>query len=207
MTSRKPGKQRRREILETMLRMAGEFGPDRVTTKTLAEHVGVTEPALYRHFPSGKPEMWRALATVVGERMQSAWRCAVGGEPSAVARLRNLVSAQLRLMATIPALPAILFSRALHRDNAALRAGMAEVAGRFHARLEQTLDEGRQSGELRRDIDPDAAAWLLISVIQGTAIRWSLSERSFDLEREGARVLEVALDGLRAAPFHAGEPD
>lgn len=191
---------RRDAILEAMLAMVGEEGPDRVTTRRLAERVGVTEPALYRHFPGGKAEMWRALAAVVGERMQAAWREALGTAGSgATARLHALVTAQLRVIATTPALPAILFSRTLHRDNAALRAGLGEVGGRFHARLEQLVAEGQAAGELRAGCDPDAAAWLLISTIQGTAIRWSLSDRAFPLEREGARVLAVALDGLRPA--------
>lgn len=195
------GTARRDAIIETMLVMVGEEGPDGVTTRRLAQRVGVTEPALYRHFPGGKAEMWRALAMVVGERMQDAWRQALAAaETGAAERLRALVTAQMRVIETTPALTAILFSRALHRDNAALRAGVGEVGGRFHARLEQILAEGQAAGELRSTCDADAAAWLLISTIQGTAIRWSLSDRAFDLERAGTRVLDVALEGLLSAP-------
>lgn len=195
---RKAGPERRREILASMLEMAGEAGAERVTTRALARRVGLSEPALYRHFPGGKAEMWRALAGHVGERMQEAWRRALAGTEGAPAQLRALIGAQLGLMASLPALPTILFTRALHRDNAPLRAGIAEVGGRFHARLEQIIAEGQRRGELRADADPDAAAWLMISVAQGTAMRWWLNERAFDLAAEGARILETALAGLEA---------
>lgn len=198
MTQRKTGDERRREILAAMLAMAGEEGADRVTTRALARRVGISEPALYRHFPGGKAEMWRALAGLIGEHMQDAWRRALAGVTGAPEQLRALVIAQIGLMASLPALPAILFTRALQRDNAALRAGIAEVAGRFHARLEQIIAEGQRRGELRGGADPDAAAWLLISVAQGTAMRWWLSERAFGLEAEGTRILETALDGFLA---------
>ncbi|WP_435099414.1 TetR/AcrR family transcriptional regulator [Arhodomonas sp. AD133] len=189
--------RRRREVVETMLDMAASHGPDRVTTRLIAQRLGVSEPALYRHFPDGKPGMWQALAGVVSERMKAAWRSALATAPvSAPERLRALVTCQLDLIAATPALPAILFSRTLHRDNAALRTGIAAVAARFHARLEQIVEDGRRKGELREDLDADAVAWLLISVVQGTAIRWSLSDRGFDLEREGARVLDTALNGI-----------
>lgn len=191
--------QRRNDILEAILVMTAEKGLDGVTTRALAERLGVTEPALYRHFPGGKSEMWRALAVLVGERMQAAWRRALeqtGTEP--LERLRALVHAQLWIIQEIPALPAILFSRTLHRDNDALRAGVAEVAGRFHARLEQLIGDGVARGEIRDNVDIDAAAWLLIAVVQGTAIRWSLAEHGFDLEHEGCRVMEVVLAGFRA---------
>ena len=193
---RKTGAERRQEILAAMLAMAGEEGAEQVTTRALAARLGLSEPALYRHFPGGKTEMWRALAGFVGEHMQEAWRRALSTVEGAPAQLRALITAQLGLMSSLPALPAILFTRALHRDNTALRAGIAEVAGRFHARLEQIVTEGQRRGELRPDINPDAAAWLLISVAQGTAMRWWLNERAFELEAEGARILETALAGL-----------
>lgn len=189
--------QRRAQILEAILAMTAERGADRVTTRALARRLGFTEPALYRHFPGGKSEMWRALAMLVGERMQAAWRRALehaGDAPPD--RIRALIRAQLRIIEDIPALPAILFSRTLHRDNAALRAGVGEVAGRFHARLEQLVADGVARGVMRDDLEADAAAWLLIALIQGTAVRWSLSERGFDLEREGCRLMEVALAGF-----------
>ncbi|HUF86691.1 MAG TPA: TetR family transcriptional regulator [Thermohalobaculum sp.] len=195
-TQRKTGTERRREILAAMLAMAADEGAEQVTTRALARRVGISEPALYRHFPGGKAEMWRALASFVGEHMQDAWRRALAHAQGAPAQLRALVTAQLGLMQSLPALPVILFTRALHRDNAALRAAMAEVAGRFHARLEQIVSAGQRRGELRRDVDPDTTAWLLISMMQGTTMRWWLNERSFDLGREGARLFETALTGL-----------
>jgi len=181
-----------------MLAMAGERGADRVTTRALADRLGVTEPVLYRHFPGGKTEMWRALATHVGEHMQAAWGQAVAeAEDGAVNRLRALVRAQLRTIAAIPALPGILFSRTLHRDNAALRAAIGELVGGLHGRITQIIAQGCADGDLPRDLEPDAAAWLLVSVVQGTAIRWSLSEHAFDLEREGLRVLNAALGPMQ----------
>ena len=187
----------REVIIQGMLEMTAEQGVDRVTTRALAKRLGVSEPTLYRQFAGGKAEMWRALAATLGERMQGAWHRALwnaGG--GALERLRALTQAQLHTVATTPALPAILFSRTLHRDNAELREGVRDVAARFHAHLEQIVIEGQRGAELRADVDASEAAWLLISAIQGTAIRWTLSEYSLDLEGEGRRVLEIALAGL-----------
>ncbi len=187
---------RKTQILETMLALAGDVGPDRVRTKALAERVGVTEPALYRHFPGGKGEMWRALAGFIGERMAGLWQAVLSTDAAAPERLRRLILAQLGMIKAIPGLPGILFSRALHAENPALRAGVAEVMGRLHGRLQATVEEGQRRGEIRADVDAEAAAWLLIAVAQGTAVRWSITERGFDIEAEGGRLLEVMLTGL-----------
>jgi len=194
---RKSRDERRREIIEAMLDLVAKQGADRVTTRMLASRLGVTEPALYRHFPAGKPQMWRALSATLGEIMERGWaRAQTRVEQSPSACLRGLIRVQMQTIVDVPALPAILFSRALHRDNAALRAAVGEIAARFHARVVTLIQHGQQASELRADVDADASAWLLISVVQGTAIRWSLGERDFDLVEEGTGVLDVALTGL-----------
>lgn len=194
---RKP--DRRTQILETMLRLAGEAGPESVRTKALAEEIGVSEPALYRHFPGGKAEMWGAVAGFIGERMASAWQRAADAEAPAPERLRQMIGAQLAFARSLPALPAILFSRALHEENPALRAGIAAVMARFHARLQAIVEDGVRRGEIRAEADAEASAWLLIAAVQGTALRWSLSGRSFDMEAEGRRIMEAAIRGLETA--------
>ena len=189
---------RRETIIDSMLEMTAEQGVDRVTTRALAKRLGVSEPTLYRQFAGGKAEMWRALAETLGEKMQKAWHSALwNAEDGAMERLRALTRAQLHLVATTPALPAILFSRTLQRDNAELRQGVGGVAARFHAHLEQIVIDGQRAGELKVDVSARDAAWLLISSIQGTAIRWILSEYTLDPEDEGRRVLEIVLAGLR----------
>jgi len=52
-------------------------------------------------------------------------------------------------------------------------------------------------GRLREQLDPDDAAYLILALIQGLAMRWSLSARNFDLVEEGIRLLDLQLDGFK----------
>jgi AcrR family transcriptional regulator len=54
------GAERRRAILETAIRMFAERGFRGVTTRELAQMVGVSEPVLYQHFPS-KRDLYSAI--------------------------------------------------------------------------------------------------------------------------------------------------
>jgi hypothetical protein len=69
---------------------------------------------------------------------------------------------------------------------------------RFQALLVDALTEGRSLGVYRGDLDPKDAAMLLISLIQGLAIRWSLGQRAFSLEAEGGRLLACQINLYRA---------
>lgn len=116
-----------------------------------------------------------------------------------IERLEGLVLLQLRLIHSTPAIPAILFSRELHAENDLLRKSVFYLLGRFHRAFADQVAQAHASGRLRGDVDSEDAAFLLVGLVQGLAVRWPLSGRSFGLVEEGARLLDVQL-GMLSAP-------
>src|SRR3546814_8881074 len=70
----------------------------------------------------------------------------------------------------------------------------------FHHRIERLIDAGQRDGAFRGAIDAKDAAFLVIGLVQGLVLRWSLIGRSFDLPTEGDRLLSVQLTTFSAAP-------
>ncbi len=195
MRIRKSAEARKAEIIDATLRLADKLGPDRLTTETIANAVGLTQPGVFRHFPK-KQDLWEAVAARVGAMMEARWKKAERGDTSAMNKIRALIIAQLRLIQSTPAIPAILFSRELHTKNKGLRTAFFGLMSRFHKLVSSLVTQACAMGELRDDIDPDDAAFLIIGLVQGLAVRWSISGRSFDLREEGSRLLELQLKGL-----------
>lgn len=195
MRTRKPAEARKAEIIDATLRLADKLGPDRLTTETIADAVGLSQPGIFRHFPK-KKDLWEAVAARVGSMMESRWKKAQNGDAPATDRIRALIGAQLRLIQSTPAIPAILFSRELHTKNKGLRTAFFGIMSRFHGLIAGLVAQACAAGELRDDLDPDDAAFLIIGLVQGLAVRWSISGRNFDLIEEGNRLLELQLAGL-----------
>lgn len=194
---RKPADLRKAEIIATVLALADRIGPDRVTTGAVAAEVGVTQAALFRHFPS-KSAMWQAVADHVAGELSAAWDEALARQGGSLDRLTELFAAQLDRIATIPALPMLLFSRELNVENDALRAIFRGRLSAFHGLLMQEVGLGQAAGRLRADVAPADVAVLLTSLVQGVAIRWTLGARDFPLVAEGLRLLGVQLRLLSA---------
>ncbi len=192
MAVRKPAPERKAEIVEATLRLADELGPDRLSTEAIAREVGLTQPGIFRHFPT-KQAIWEAVAAKITDKMAAGWRTVLdrGGTP--IDRLRGLIGAQLWLIQSTPAIPAILFSRELHAENDILRKSVLGVMNRFHAAIAREIAEAQNQRMFRLDFDPDDAAYLVLGLIQGLAVRWSLSGRSFRLADEGIRLLDVQI--------------
>ncbi|MCC3305098.1 TetR/AcrR family transcriptional regulator [Sneathiella sp. HT1-7] len=204
MRVRKPAETRKSEIIDATLRLADKLGPDRLTTETIAEAVGLTQPGIFRHFPK-KQDLWEAVAARVGAMMETRWKKAESGDTPATDRIRALIGAQLRLIQSTPAIPAILFSRELHTKNKGLRTAFFGLMSRFHKVIADLVAQACAAGELNEDIDPDDAAYLIIGLVQGLAVRWSISGRNFDLTDEGNRLLELQLKGLAYGNAGTGE--
>ncbi|MCU0802068.1 MAG: TetR/AcrR family transcriptional regulator [Rhodobacteraceae bacterium] len=205
MRVRKSADNRKSEIVATALRLADELGPDRLTTLAVAKAVGVTQPGIFRHFPT-KQDLWLAVAAQIAETMAAAWDDVLTTTQLPSEQLTALITVQLRQIAAHPAIPAILHSRELHTENAALRGQFMALMTRFQGLLVAALTQGRVQGELRADLVPQDAAILLISLVQGLAIRWSLGQRSFSLEDEGGRLLACQINLFRPMPHAETTP-
>lgn len=198
MRVRKSAEERKSEIVEATLRLADKVGPDRLSTTAIAKAVGVTQAAIFRHFPT-KRDLWEAVAARIAEKLQRSWQAVKDESAPAPEKLQALVVSQLTAVQATPAIPAILFSHELHAENARLRRFFYGMVERFHGLLSRILEEGQRAGHFRRDLDPSDAAFLVIALVQGLMLRWSLSGRAFDLAGEGRRLLSVLLAGFESA--------
>lgn len=194
---RKPAELRKAGIVAAVLDLADRIGPDRVTTGAVSSAVGVTQAALFRHFPT-KAVLWQAVAEHVAERLTIAWHDSLARNEEPLVRLRALIAAQFDQISATPALPMLLFSRELNVENEALRATFRDRLAAFQALLAREIGSGQEAGFLRDDVAAAHAAVLLTSLVQGIAIRWSLGARDFLLREEGLRLFDVQLRLLAA---------
>lgn len=201
MTGRKHRKtalDRKAEIVATAIRLAADIGPDRVTTQHLADAVGVTQPAIFRHFKT-KCEIWLAVGDHIVDEMDALHSHAVevsGGD--AHDTLKRLIGHHLGHIARQPAIPAILFSRELQAGNATLRAKFTAVLNQRRDAIAELIRHAQNAGQHSAHILADDAAHLVVAALQGLSMRWLLEERSFDLAEEGSRVLGAMIDGFRS---------
>ncbi|ARU01836.1 TetR/AcrR family transcriptional regulator [Yoonia vestfoldensis] len=197
MSGRQSAEDRKTQIVAEVLGLADEIGPDRLSTTDVARAIGLSQPAIFRHFPT-KGALWLAVAEDIANRLQGSWAAAEAGAAGPHARLRALIGAQLSAISETPALPSILFSRELQVDNQALRDVFRGLLGAFQSRLVAVIRDLQAAGDMKRDVSPEDVAILLTSLVQGVAIRWTLGARGFSLPQEGLRLFDVQLAMLNA---------
>ena len=201
--SRKSAEERKSEIVEATLVLSDKVGPDRLSTDRIAKALGITQAAIFRHFPT-KQHLWESVAHRIGEKYRRAWSESERAAPDPVEQIRSLILRQLDLIEATPAIPAILFSRELHVENSMLRRIFGELMKQFHARLEKLVSAAQEQGSINQTLPAADAAYLLIGFAQGLVVRWSVMGRRFRLGEEARRLLDTQLRILRDSEPSAG---
>ncbi len=199
---RKSATERKEEIIDATLRLAGEIGPDRLTTEDLAREVGISQPGIFRHFPT-KGAIWEAVGRHIGKLLKTKMALTQSRKNMPIDNLKKFVIGHLAFIEKTPAIPAILFSRELHAENEHLRAFFASLIASRHKHFSELIQAEVTVGQFKKTLNSDDAAYVILALIQGLAMRWSLNNRNFNLPKEGARLLDLQLEGFMAN----GEPN
>ena len=166
---------RRQEILEAFAMMLEESPGSRITTAALARHVGVSEAALYRHFPS-KAKMIEGLIEFMEASVFTRITRILEEEPSAEGRCRNLIWLLLSFAERNPGFARLLAGDALQGETERLRARMRQFFDRLETQLRQILREGVARGDSVETAPPNVVANLLLSVAEGRVNQFVRSE-------------------------------
>ncbi|MFP3977133.1 nucleoid occlusion factor SlmA [Marinobacter sp. KMM 10035] len=151
MNDQKPS--RREAILHALLELLEKDPGARITTSVLAKSVGVTEAALYRHFPS-KRKMFEALLEFAEDAVFSRCQVILQEQDDVRVRLQQLAHLVLVFAERNPGLCCVLTGDALIGENEALRKRASQFFERLETQVRQTLKEG----EIRQGLRPRTSA-------------------------------------------------
>lgn len=166
---------RRQQILE-MLAHELETNPgSRITTASLARALGVSEAALYRHFPS-KARMFEGLISFAEETVFGLITRILADHGAPAERSEQMLRLLLGFAERNPGIARILAGDALVGENERLRERVTQFFGRIETQFRQVLRESvlLPSGALNLPVN--AAAALLMAVAEGRIAQFVRSE-------------------------------
>ena len=168
---------RRQQILEALAAMLQEHPGDRITTAALAARVGVSEAALYRHFPS-KAKMLEGLISFAEETLFTRINLILNEQTEGPARCRNIVFLLLSFVERNPGFARLFVGDALQGENERLRGRMHQLLNRFETQLRQVLREHNARQVTVPTLQINAAANLLLAYAEGRIQQYVRSEFS-----------------------------
>ena len=166
---------RKDQILQALARMLEAAPGQRITTAALAREVGVSEAALYRHFPS-KARMFEGLIKFIEDTLFARITRIINEEDSAEIRCHNMLLLLLTFCDKNPGMTRRLTGDALAGETERLRERIAQFFDRLEAQLKQVLREAQIRENLKTTISPTILTNLLLASVEGRLIQFVRSE-------------------------------
>lgn len=165
-----PAEERREVTVETVIDLAGEQNPADITTGAIAKRMGVTQGALFRHFPS-KDAILQAVMEWVSERLLARIDKAISATVSPLDALEAAFTAHIEFISEHPGVPRMLFGELQRAEQTVAKRMAHTLIQRYGERLGRLVAEGKERGELAATLDDKAAVTLFIGTIQGLVMQ------------------------------------
>lgn len=165
--SKSPQKTSRKEQILQALVSELEHNPgQRITTASLAKAVGVSEAALYRHFPS-KAKMFEAIIDFCEESVFGMIGQILQNNENIYPRCEHIGSAILLFASRNPGICRILMGNALIGEHERLLKRVDQFFQRIETQLRQLLREAELNKELPYHGQVNIYADLIMATIEG----------------------------------------
>lgn len=190
-----PADERRAVIVETVVTLAAEGNPSEITTSAIAERMGLTQGALFRHFPS-KDAIWEAAMAWAGRSLGERLEAATLGASTALEALEKIFFTHIAFITEYPGVPSLFFGELQRSGDNPVRDQAREIMGRYGERLRAILKKGQAGGEFYSEFDPAAAASLFVGIIQGLVLQSFLSGSRETITKNAPGAFSLFLRGI-----------
>lgn len=166
---------RREQILQALAQMLEVNPGQRITTAALAREVGVSEAALYRHFPS-KARMFEGLIGFIEETLFSRIKLIVTSDASSIRQCEQILTLLLAFVEKNPGMARILTADALAGETDRLRGQVNQLFERMETQLKQIMREAEHKEGVRTQIPAGSCANVLMATAEGKIRQFVRSE-------------------------------
>ena len=163
MTEKK--KNRKQDILQNLALMLEQELSERITTARLAKQVGVSEAALYRHFPS-KARMYESLLDFAEENIFSRIQSIKTEDSGANKKIEKISLLVLGFCQKNPGISRLLTGEVLLGETQRLKDRIGQIFDRIEVELKQIHRDNAIKNNLSTQ-DSAAIAKLVSSIIEG----------------------------------------
>jgi len=172
---------RKAQIINAAMEIISEGSNQNLVMVKIAERIGVTDAALYKHFKTKNNMLLFMLDGVEGAMVKKLIEhTSKYSDPRE--KLRNILSYQFNFIQKNKSIPRILFSEALQFKDERIKTKIKNIIMKYKKYIEEILQTLQNDDKVKLKINSEAVAVIFMGMIQFTVISWTLSDYSFSLK-------------------------
>ena len=165
---------RQKEIIDQAMTIVVEQGTHKLTIRNVAQAIGVSEPAVYRHFTS-KHELLVALLESLQQSILPVFTSLETPLSNLSTFTKTFLAGLFNQIESNPAYALFVFTEEAFHADAELRPLLSRMLGEMIEKLTRIIERLQKSHACRDDVQAKEIALLVLGAIRLQVTQWHLS--------------------------------
>lgn len=174
---------RQQQIIAASLSIIKEKGLSRLTIKSIANAIQVSEQAIYRHFEN-KLAILKALITYFNQSLHEKLKERPQSS-NILEDIQNIIMCHLNYFASNPEMASLVYPEEVFQAEPLISAQVQETIEKRIVTISRLIKQAQQEGVVKQGLDTDNLALMIFGSIRIIITNWRFSEFSFDLVKKG----------------------
>ncbi len=182
--------ERKKEIIDKSIELISKKGLHGFTIKNLSKQVGISEPALYRHFRN-KYDILKSILLFFKKDSQDLVDDVKSWQVNWSTKIKLFFMGHLERLSTNHAYSTAIFAEDVFKSEKKLSRYVSEIMDINSETMLEFIKYGQSSGEFRTDLPPEHLAILVMGPMRLIVKRWYHSDYSFNLQKKGEKLYQT----------------
>lgn len=189
--------ERKKEILEASLAIISTEGIQRLTIKNISGRIGISEPAIYRHYEN-KISILIAILDEFGTMSSKLFNDQSKSDISPVRKLENIFNGLFNAFKKNPSLVSVIFSEEIFRNEPLLSQRISEIMKHNSSVVEAIVTDGQKTGDINSAINPGYITIIITGSLRILVRKWQEGDRQFNQPEEVRNLFSAIADMIVA---------
>lgn len=178
------------EIINAATELINQGGIQQLTTKALAEKMGFSEPAIYRHFKN-KTDILSSVLNYFGMGLKTKMIELIQSEVNGIEKLKQIIDFQFEHFSNHPAIVMVIFAETSFQYEEKLSKAVHNILTNKKERVEKIIEIGQLDGSIRSDVNVGQLATIFMGSMRFTILQWRLNDYGQNLRKEGEELWDT----------------
>ena len=187
---------RQNQIIQESIQLIADKGIQGLTIKNISKAIGISEPAIYRHFEN-KDDIILAIISTMKQTTEEELSHVDENNPT-IDKIKKMIQGHTNRFIKNPSLTAIIFSEEIFNNNSILAKPIRIMMKLNQNKLIAMIEKGQASGDVRVDIQAEQISLMVIGSFRFLVSKWHIMNFDFDLKNDVNEMLNAIEKVLKA---------
>jgi AcrR family transcriptional regulator len=189
---------RQQEIINVSISLIADKGIQSLTIKNISQTIGISEPAIYRHFKN-KFEILMTILDSFEIIAADVLKSEEIKDLNSLDKIEFFLLDRYKRCAENPKLAKLMFAEENFQDDKKLAQKVLSIMHAHKSEMHEIISAGQSLGEIRNDIDSISLFRIIFGPMRLLIKQWGLSGNKFNLVQEGKKLWEAEKKLLKGA--------